>query len=247
MPAAKTTPARSPKPTASAEAPPAPRPTGAKTALRVLLVDDHPLMRRGMRTLIEQQPGFEVCAEAGTAPQALEMVRKWDPNLTVVDITLQSTNGIELTKSLRAQSPAMHVLVVSMHDEELFAERALRAGAAGYLMKHEAADKVVLALERILRGEIYISDRLKERMLHRFVSPRTEKAATAIETLSDREMEVLQWIGNGYGTRAIADQLKLSVKTIDTYREHLKLKLNLKSGAELVRYAIQWMKSQGIA
>ena len=215
--------------------------------LRVLLVDDHPLMRRGMRTLIEQQPRFEVCAEAESAPQAFEMVRRWSPHVTIVDISLQSTNGIELTKGLRAQSPEMHVLIVSMHDEELYAERALRAGAEGYLMKHEAGDKIIVALDRILQGEIYISDRLKEKMLHRFVNHRAEKTHSVIDTLSDREMEVLQLIGNGYGTRAIADQLKLSVKTIDSYREHLKIKLNLKSGSELVRYAIQWMKSQGIA
>jgi DNA-binding NarL/FixJ family response regulator len=214
--------------------------------LRILLVDDHPLTRRGIRALIEEEPSYEVCAEADNAPQALEMVRKCSPDLTIVDISLQSTNGIELTKGLRAQSPQMHVLVVSMHDEELYAERALRAGAVGYLMKHEACDRILVALDRILKGEIYLSDRLKEKMLHRFVSHRAEKPTSVIDTLSDREMEVLQLIGNGYGTRSIADQLKLSVKTIDSYREHLKLKLSLKSGAELVRYAIQWINSQGI-
>ncbi|MDB6167423.1 MAG: two component transcriptional regulator, LuxR family [Verrucomicrobia bacterium] len=216
----------------------------AKT--RILLVDDHPLLRRGMRALLEQQPRFEVCAEADSAPVALEMVRKWTPDLTIVDISLKSTNGIELTKGLKVEAPNMPVLVVSMHDEELYAERALRAGAVGYLMKHEAGEKIITALDRILEGEIYVSDRLKEKMLHRFVNHRTEKIVSVIDTLSDREMEVLQLLGNGFGTRAIASQLKLSVKTIDSYREHLKVKLALKSGADLVRYAIQWMKSQAI-
>ena len=213
---------------------------------RILLVDDHPLLRRGMRALLEQHARYEVCAEADSAPVAMELARKWKPDVTIVDISLKSTNGIELTKGLKVESPNMPVLVVSMHDEELYAERALRAGAVGYLMKQEAGDKIIIALDRILQGEIYVSDRLKEKMLHRLVNHRTDKVVSPIDTLSDREMEVLQLLGNGFGTRAIASQLKLSVKTIDSYREHLKLKLGLKSGADLVRYAIQWMKSQAI-
>ena len=226
---------------------PAVRPPANYSAkVRILLVDDHPLLRRGLRTLLEQHGRFEVCAEADSAPVALDMVRKFGPDLTIVDISLKSANGIELTKGLRAQAPSMRVLVVSMHDENLYAERALRAGAMGYLMKDEAGDKILIALDRILQGEIYVSDRLKEKMLHRFVNHHAEKVESAIDTLSDREMEVLQLIGNGFGTRAIASQLKLSVKTIDSYREHLKLKLDLQTGADLVRYAIQWTKSQEV-
>jgi DNA-binding NarL/FixJ family response regulator len=146
---------------------------------------------------------------------------------------------------MRAQSPELQVLIVSMHDENLYAERALRAGAMGYLMKHEASEKIITAIQRIQQGEIYLSDRIKEKMLHRFVNHKTDELVSPIDTLSDREMEVFQLIGNGYGTRLIAQQLNLSIKTIDSYREHLKLKLNLESGSELVRYAIQWMKSQG--
>ena len=228
---------------AAAQPKPTPPPSN-KT--RILLVDDHPLLRRGMRALLEQQGRFEVCAEADSAPVAMELARKCKPDLTIVDISLKSTNGIELTKGLKVESPEMRVLVVSMHDEELYAERALRAGAVGYLMKQEAGDKIIIAIDRILAGEIYVSDRLKEKMLHRLVNHRTDKIASPIDTLSDREMEVLQLLGNGFGTRAIASQLKLSVKTIDSYREHLKLKLGLKTGADLVRYAIQWMKSQAI-
>lgn len=236
---------------ATAVAPVAPKtaPTApaAKTTgkTRVLLVDDHPLTRHGMKALISQQPNLEIVGEADSAPRALELVEKLKPNLAVVDITLRSTNGIELTKGMRAQSPDLQVLIVSMHDENLYAERALRAGAMGYLMKHEASEKIIAAIQRIQQGEIYLSDRIKEKMLHRFVNHKTDELVSPIDTLSDREMEVFQLIGNGYGTRLIAQQLNLSIKTIDSYREHLKLKLNLESGSELVRYAIQWMKSQG--
>ena len=221
---------------------PAPKPTGKS---RVLLVDDHPLTRHGMKALISQQPNLEIVGEADSAPRALELVEKLKPNLAIVDITLRSTNGIELTKGMRAQAPDLQVLIVSMHDENLYAERALRAGAMGYLMKHEASEKIITAIQRIQQGEIYLSDRIKEKMLHRFVNHKTDELVSPIDTLSDREMEVFQLIGNGYGTRLIAQQLNLSIKTIDSYREHLKLKLNLESGSELVRYAIQWMKSQG--
>jgi DNA-binding NarL/FixJ family response regulator len=220
----------------------APKPSGKS---RVLLVDDHPLTRHGMKALISQQPNLEIVGEADSAPRALELVEKLKPNLAIVDITLRSTNGIELTKGMRAQSPDLQVLIVSMHDENLYAERALRAGAMGYLMKHEASEKIITAIQRIQQGEIYLSDRIKEKMLHRFVNHKTDELVSPIDTLSDREMEVFQLIGNGYGTRLIAQQLNLSIKTIDSYREHLKLKLNLESGSELVRYAIQWMKSQG--
>lgn len=226
----------------------APAPGAAPKAAgpaRVLLVDDHPVTRQGMKALISLQTNFEVVGEADSAPRALELVEKLKPTLAIVDITLRSTNGIELTKCMRAQSPELHVLVVSMHDENLYAERALRAGAMGYLMKHEASEKIVTALQCVRQGEIYLSDRIKERMLHRLVHHKADKLVSPIEALSDREMEVFQLIGNGYGTRLIAEQLNLSVKTIDSYREHLKLKLNLESGSELVRYAIQWTRSQG--
>jgi DNA-binding NarL/FixJ family response regulator len=211
-----------------------------------MLVDDHPLMRQGMKTLIEQHRRFEVCGEADNAPRALELVAKLQPDLAIVDISLQSTNGIELTKGLRGLCPAMQVLIISMHDENVYAERALRAGAMGYLMKHEAGDKIIAALEQILDGEVHLSDGVKGRMLHRFVQHRTDALISPMEKLSDREMEVFQLLGNGYGTREIANLLKLSVKTIDSYREHLKEKLGLPTGNDLVRHAIQWTKSQSV-
>lgn len=213
--------------------------------LRVLLVDDHPITRQGIRALVEQLPGAEICGEADGAPKAIELVNKLHPDLTIVDITLKSTNGIELTKNLRVLEPNMQVLIVSMHDENIYAERALRAGAMGYLMKQEASENILTAIRRIRGGEIYLSDRIKDKMLHRLVNHRNEEFVSPIETLSDREMEVFQLIGNGYGTRQIATKLNLSVKTIDSYREHLKEKLSLGTGSDLVRYAIQWVKSQG--
>jgi DNA-binding NarL/FixJ family response regulator len=215
----------------------------AKT--RVLLVDDHPITRQGMAALIHQQPDLQVCGEADNAPQAVELFQKLRPDLAIVDVSLKTTNGIELTKSLKALAPNFPVLVVSMHDENLYAERAVRAGAMGYLMKQEASEKIIAAIRRLLRGEIYLSNNIKERMLHRFVNKRADTPRFSIDTLSDREMEVFQLIGNGYGTRQIAQQLNLSSKTIDSYREHLKLKLNVSSGAELVRYAVQWARDAG--
>lgn len=199
-----------------------------------------------MKVLLQQYAHFEICGEAESAPQALALVAKFSPQLAIVDITLKSANGIELTKDIRAFAPNTQVLVVSMHGENVYAERALRAGAMGYLMKDEAVEKILTAIERIMAGEVYVSDRIKGRMLQRFVHQRTETLVSPIDRLSDREMEVLRLIGNGYGTREIANLLNLSVKTIDSYREHLKEKLSLANSGDLVRYAIQWMKSESV-
>lgn len=211
---------------------------------KVLIVDDHPITRQGLRMLVDQQPDFIVCGEADNAAYAMELAAKLKPDVAIVDITLRTANGIELTKNLKAHSPELLILIVSMHDEDLFAERALRAGARGYLMKHEASDQVINALRRIVTGDVYVSERVQARMLSRMVNNRTGEVASPVESLSDREMEVFQLLGNGYSTRQIAERLNLSVKTIDSYREHLKLKLNLESGADLIRYAIQWVKTQ---
>jgi DNA-binding NarL/FixJ family response regulator len=222
-----------------------PEATATTSKLKVLLVDDHPITRQGMKALVNQQPNLEVIGETDNAPAAIELVSKLQPDLAIVDIALKTTNGIELTKNIKVQAPNLPVLIVSMHDEGLYAERALRAGAMGYLMKQEASDKIVQAISRLLQGEIYLSDKIKEKMLHRFVNKKGDNMVFSIDTLSDREMEVFQLIGNGYSTRQIAQKLNLSSKTIDSYREHLKLKLNLESGAELVRHAIQWARNEG--
>jgi DNA-binding NarL/FixJ family response regulator len=211
---------------------------------RIFVVDDHPVTRAGITMLINQQPSFQVCGEADSAPKAIEMIPKLMPDLAIVDISLKTTSGIELIKNLNSLAPGLKVLVMSMHEENLYAERALRAGAKGYLMKDQAADTLISAIRRILTDELYLSEKMKERMLHRFVSNKRDEMTFSMDSLSDREMEVLVHIGNGFSTRQIAAKLNLSVKTIDSYREHLKIKLRLAKGADLVRHAIQWVKSE---
>ena len=213
---------------------------------RVLIVEDHPITRQGLKALINQQVMLTVCGEADSASEAIELVATLRPDLALVDVTLKGGSGIELIKSLHEHAPGMPVLVVSMHDEALFAERALRGGALGYVMKHEAADKITGAIQQVLRGELYLSPRMRERVLHRFVSRKSDRLVFAMDTLSNREMEVFRLIGNGYSTRQIAERLNLSSKTIDSYREHLKLKLGIENGAELMRHAIQWVKSEAL-
>lgn len=164
----------------------------------------------------------------------------------MVDVSLKTMSGIELMKNIKVLAPNLPVLFMSMHDESLYAERALRAGAQGYIMKQEASEKILTAIHRVLDGELYLSDRMKEKMLHRIVNKKKEDGGFSIDSLSDREMEVFQLIGNGFSTRQIAAKLNLSVKTIDSYREHLKLKLQLETGSDLVRYAIQWVKSENV-
>ena len=236
----------SPSQASVASNPPVEAGSVADEKIRILLVEDHPLVRQGMKTLLSQKGRFEVCGEAESAPQALELVAKSNPRLAIVDITLKSTNGIELTKDIRVLSPATQVLVVSAHGENVYAERALRAGAMGYLMKDEPAEIMITAIDTVMRGEVFVSDRIKGRMLNRFVHKPSDALTSPIDRLSDREMEVLRLIGNGYGTRDIAALLNLSVKTIDSYREHLKEKLAFTKGGDLVRFAIEWTKSESV-
>lgn len=234
---------RSPSPTTPAATPPA---SGETVRRRIFLKDDHPVTREGVRVLIDQEPDLVVCGQADSAPAALQLIQRLKPDLAVVDITLKTTSGIELMKNVKALLPDLPVLIMSMHDESLYAERALRAGAKGYVMKHEASDRILTAIRGVLSGDLYLSDKMKEKMLHRLVRSRKNEVVFTIDTLSDREMEVFQLIGNGFGTRQIAEKLNLSVKTIDSYREHLKLKLRLEKGSDLVRHAIQWVRSEGV-
>jgi DNA-binding NarL/FixJ family response regulator len=214
------------------------------TKQRILLVDDHPIVRQGLAALINQQEHLVVCGEADTAAKALELIPLLKPDMAVVDVSLRATSGIELIKDLQVQHPRLPVLVMSMHDETLYAERSLRAGARGYIMKQEANQRILEAIDRVLRGEIYVSEKVKEKMVYRLVEGNPAKSGFALDNLSDRELEVFQWIGQGFSTRQIAEKLHLSVKTIESYREQLKHKLQLKSGAELVQHAIQWSKSE---
>ncbi len=219
---------------------PACRTTG-KT--RILVVDDHPIVRQGLSQLINQEADLTVCGQAEEATAALEAMTTLRPDFVIVDISLNGPDGLDLLKTIRAQDQAMPVLILSMHDEALYAERALRAGANGYIMKQEATDNVLVAIRQIVHGEIYVSDRVAKRMLLQFVSHTNLPKRSPIDGLSDRELEVFRLIGRGHATRQIAEELHLSVKTVETYQAHLKDKLSLKSGRELVQHAVRWVAS----
>jgi DNA-binding NarL/FixJ family response regulator len=210
---------------------------------RIYLVDDHPVTREGIVSLL-QRAGMTVCGEAESAPAGFEGIINADPDLAIVDISLPTTSGIDLVKNLKSSAPSIPVLVVSMHDEALYAERSLRAGAKGYIMKQEASKMIVAAIQEILNGGIYLSEKIKAKMLHGMLNGKVRETPYTIDHLSDRELEVFRLIGNGHSTRQIAEKLLLSVKTIDSYREHLKFKLGISSGNELVQHAIQWVQSE---
>jgi DNA-binding NarL/FixJ family response regulator len=206
---------------------------------KVFLVDDHPIVRQGLALFIEREPDLMVCGEAEDATSALQAIREAAPDFVILDISLNGPDGLELLKTLRVRYPNLPALVLSMHDESVYAERALRAGANGYIMKQEAADKVITAIRHILGGDVYLSDRLTKQMLQQFVngsiSPRDPLAK-----LSDRELEVFRLIGAGHGTRQIADELHVSTKTVESYQAHIKEKLALRNARELVQHAVEW-------
>ncbi|MFQ5990413.1 MAG: response regulator [Candidatus Methylomirabilales bacterium] len=212
---------------------------------RILIVDDHPVVREGLATIINQQAELMVCGEAEDAQTALEAVSTLQPDLVIVDISLKGINGIELIKQLQRQYEKIPVLVMSMHDESLYVERVLRAGARGYIMKQEGTEKVVTAVQRVLAGEVYVSDAMGKKLLRTFQEGRPDPGAPSVERLSDRELEVFRLIGQGYSTRQIAETLHVSVKTVNTYRQHIKEKLKLKSGSDLLRHAIHWVQGEG--
>jgi len=211
---------------------------------KVLIVDDHPMMRQGLAQLITNEPDLTVCAEAENARQAMEAIAAGKPDLVLVDITLPDKNGIELIKDIHALHPELRVLVISMHDESLFAERVLRAGARGYIMKQEGGKKLMLAVRHVLSGQVYVSEKMSAKILEIFSGRRSEAAHSPIERLTDREFEVLQLVGQGKGTRQIAQLLHVSVKTVEVHRLHIKEKLKLEDSPSLVRYAVRWVESQ---
>jgi len=212
--------------------------------IKVLLVDDHPLVREGLVNLISQQADLQICGEAGNEPQALELIRTVQPNVAIVDISLESGSGIELIKSIKAMFPAVTVLVLSMHDESLYAERALRAGARGYIMKREAAKKVIQGIRSVLAGQLYVSDKIAALMAEKFIEGRTAASTSPIEQLSNRELEVFQLLGLGHSTRQIADHLHVGFKTVQAYCARIKEKLKLANATELLREAIRWQESR---
>ncbi|UCF40841.1 MAG: response regulator transcription factor [Gemmatimonadota bacterium] len=211
---------------------------------RVLLVDDHPIVRQGLEQLIDAEQDLTVCAQASDAPTALAAVEQERPDLAVVDISLAGSDGLELVKQIRERWPAVKVMVLSMHSESVYAERTLSAGAQGYIMKQEPPDRILHAMREVLQGNVFLSDALRAKLLQRLVGVTAGRERTPIERLTDRELTVLRLIGAGRGTRKIAQELGLSVKTIETYRENLKRKLHLDSAAELVQYAVRWLQQE---
>ena len=206
----------------------------------VFIMDDHPIVRQGLALLINREPDLAVCGDAEEAGSALRRIEELKPDLIVVDISLNGPDGLDLLKDIRVRDVNLPVLILSMLDESLYAERALRAGANGYIMKQEATDRVLVAIRRILSGEIYVSDRIANRMLHRFASGAPVEQRSPVADLTDRELEVFRLIGEGHGTRQIAQDLHLSVKTVESYQAHIKDKLSLKNARELLQRAVQW-------
>jgi DNA-binding NarL/FixJ family response regulator len=209
---------------------------------RLLLVDDHPIMRHGLAQLIRNAEGLEVCAEAGNARDGLTAVGEHRPDLVVIDLTLPDKNGLELLKDIQAMHPGTLCLVLSMHDEAMYGERSLRAGARGYIMKEVAADHLITAVRKVLSGGIYVSDGMASRMLEQVTGQRQK--TSAMDSLSDRELEVLAMIGQGLATKIIAEKLRISARTVEAHRAHIKEKLAITDGAALVRYAVQWVEQQ---
>ncbi len=212
---------------------------------RILLVDDHPLLRQGIAMTIEAEPDLQVVAQAGDADEALARFAEAAPDLVITDISLPGANGLELMKNLLTLRPELPVLVVSRHDEDLYAERAIRAGARGYVSKLAAGDQIVAAIRRVLRGGIHLSEALKDRMLFGAAAGVKDATQTPLEVLSDRELEVFEMTGRGIPTREISERLHLSVKTVESYRSRLKAKLGLQNGTELIKHAVAWVEGEG--
>jgi DNA-binding NarL/FixJ family response regulator len=215
-------------------------PAGRK---KVIIVDDHPIIRQGLRAVIDQQPDMVVCGEAWSVSQALQVMDSTVPDLAIVDLSLKDSSGLDLIKDIAIRWPNVQVLVLSMRDEAFYAERVLRAGARGYVTKDEGPQKVVDALRKVLRGEIHLSDQMASKILRKFAGGPTP-TASLVDSLTDRELQVLQLIGSGLPTREIAERLHISTKTVDSHREHIKEKLRLESATELLKHAIQWVQCQ---
>lgn len=212
---------------------------------RILIVEDHPIVREGYSQLIGTQPDLQICAFAASETEALAAIQATKPDLAVIDLTLKDSHGMELIKQIAASRPTVKMLVISAHDENVFAERAVDAGALGYINKQEATDQLIEGIRHVLRGDFYLSDRITERLLKRKVGRARRYAQSPIERLSNRELEVFGAIGHGLGTRQIADKMHVSPKTIERFRENIKMKLDLANATELVQRATQWVLEGG--
>ncbi len=212
--------------------------------IKIFLVEDHPIFRKGLAEILNSQKNMLVCGEAEDAIQALDGIKETKPDFIIVDVSLKDSSGIELIKDIRLRHPNVLILTLSMHDETIYAERALRSGAKGYLMKQEAPETVVKAVYHILNGNIYVSDRIATRMFNKLIDGQANSENSPVDLLTDRELEVFQLIGHGLGTRQIAQKLHVSVKTIENHRAHIKEKLNLNSAIELVQHATLWVQQE---
>jgi DNA-binding NarL/FixJ family response regulator len=211
----------------------------------IILVDDHPLLRKGLARTIEKEADLHVVGQMDSAEETLGTIEDLAPDLAVVDISLPGMSGMELIKHLQSRMPEVQILVVSRHDETLYAERCIRAGARGYVMKQEAGDDIVHAIQRVLDGRIFVSDTINERLLQSMAEGGRERVMQSpLEVLSDRELEVFELTGRGASTREIAERLHLSVKTVESYRARIKNKLNFDSANELMKHAVQWVESE---
>ena len=212
---------------------------------KILIVDDHPLLRQGIKQVIELEEDFRVCGEASTAHEAIDLINRSEPEVVIVDITLAgNVNGIELIKSLNERFPDIRTLVLTMHDESIYAERAIRAGARGYIMKEVASKNIINAIRTILNDELYLSENISKKIIDKLVRGSADTIGISVENLSNREFEIFQLIGNGFSTKEMAKKLNLSIYTIESHKKNIKEKLKLKNSSDLAKYAIQWVIMQ---
>jgi DNA-binding NarL/FixJ family response regulator len=232
------------KPPARPKKTSAPAPAGAAPRKKILVVDDHPFMRAGLAQLIDKQPDLAVGGEAGSPAEAMRELAKAQADLVLTDITMPGRSGIEFIKDLRAERPSLPILVVSMHDETIYAERALRAGAQGYIMKEAGGESLLAAIRQVLGGQVYVSPRMSAQILGAMSARRPRGSSSPIELLSDREFEIFKLVGHGHGAKEIAGQLHLSPKTVDVHRARIKEKLGLPDMTALIRHAVRWVETQ---
>jgi DNA-binding NarL/FixJ family response regulator len=214
--------------------------TGKRGVRRVLIVDDHPIVRQGLRRIMENEEDVLVCGEAETSRDARAAIKELNPDVMIADISLKQSDGVELVRDVRAHYPQLPILVLSMHDEAIYAERILSAGANGYIMKQAASEQFLIALRRVLEGGIYVSEAIGNNMIQRFAAGGSHVSANPIDRLSNRELQILHMIGKGMSTRETAESLNLSIKTVESHRQRIKRKLNLNTGTQLVQYAVNW-------
>ncbi len=214
----------------------------SRDEIKVFIVEDHPIFRSGLAQLIENESGMGVCGESEEHLDALNRIKKIKPDLVIVDLSLKDSSGMELIKDLKLYMPDVKILTISMHDENIYAERVLRSGAKGYIMKQEAPETIITAIRQVMNGRVYVSENIQLQMLNKFVDGKDSHQSSPLDLLSDRELEVFELIGNGFSTRQISDKLHISIKTVENHRAHIKDKLNISNSIELIRQATIWVQ-----